>query len=152
MSTDRQGNGRVLVAEDEPTLRLATLRLLVSSGYAAEGADDGESAWTALNQEPFDLLITDHSMPRLSGVELLKRLRKANLQLPAIMVSGSMPNEELDRHPWLRLHCRLLKPYSAAELLRRVGAALDPGAPVRGLGDRVRNWFEEPVAATAAHR
>jgi CheY-like chemotaxis protein len=152
MSTGRNGEGRVLVAEDEPTIRRVTVRLLASSGYEAEGADDGEAAWTALNREPFDLLITDHCMPRLSGVELLKRLRSARMDLPVIMVSGSMPTEELERHPWLRLDDRLLKPYSAADLLRRVAQALNPGAPARGLGSMVRNWFEQPAAVATPHR
>jgi DNA-binding response OmpR family regulator len=145
MSTNRLGTGRVLVAEDEPTIRRVAVRLLASSGYEAEGAEDGEAAWTALNRAPFDLLITDHCMPRLTGVELLKRLRTARMELPVIMVSGCMPTEELGRHPWLRVDDRLLKPYSASELLRRVAAAL-------GFGSLVRNWFERPVAPVVPHR
>lgn len=146
MSTQRQGAGRVLVADDDASLLRVTVRLLTSSGYEAEGAEDGEAAWTALNREPFDLLITDHCMPRLTGVELLKRLRTARMELPVIMVSGIMPNEELDRHPWLRVNDRLLKPYSASELLRRVAAALEPGFPACGFGSVVRNWFEHPAS------
>ncbi len=152
MSTGRNGAGRVLVADDEPSILHVTVRLLTSTGYEAEGAEDGEAAWTALNREPFDLLITDHCMPRLSGVELLKRLRTARMELPVIMVSGVMPTEELERHPWLRLDDRLLKPYSATDLLRRVAAALNPGPPARGLGAMVRNWFEQPAAVSSPHR
>ena len=152
MSTTRQGAGRVLVADDETSLLRVTVRLLTSTGYDAEGAEDGEAAWTALNREPFDLLITDHCMPRLSGVELLKRLRSARMELPVIMVSGVMPTEELERHPWLRLDDRLIKPYSATDLLRRVAAALNPAPPARELGSLVRNWFEQPAALAAPHR
>lgn len=152
MSTNRQGAGRVLVADDERSILHVTVRLLTATGYDAEGAEDGEAAWTALNRTPFDLLITDHCMPRLSGLELLKRLRTAGMELPVIMVSGVMPTQELARHPWLRLDDRLVKPYSAADLLRRVAQALNPGAPACGPGSTVRNWFEQPAAVASPQR
>lgn len=126
MSTNRLGNGRVLIAEDEPTILRITLRFLNLSGYEAEGAEDGEVAWQALNRERFDLLITDHGMPRLSGIELVKRLRTARMDLPVIMVSAMMPTLELDRHPWLCVRARVQKPYSVTHLLERVAGLLPP--------------------------
>lgn len=124
MSANRIGKGRVLVAEDEAALRLVTLRVLNLSGYEAEGAEDGEIAWQALVRERFDPLITDHGMPRLSGLELLKRLRVARMDLPVILVSAMMPHQELDRHPWLCVQVRMQKPYSVTQLLDRVADLL----------------------------
>lgn len=132
MSSNRLGKGRVLVAEDEPALRLVTVRVLNQSGYEAEGAEDGEFAWQALQRAQFDLLITDHGMPRLSGIELLKRLRVARMDLPVILASAMMPNQELDRHPWLSVQVRLQKPYSVAQLLEQVACLLPADGNVTG--------------------
>lgn len=144
--------GRVLVAEDEAALRRLTVLLLRSSGYAVVGVEDGEAAWDALNREPFDLVVTDHCMPRLSGLELLERLRNSGMDVPVIMVSGTMPAEALSQHPWLHLHNHLAKPYTSADLLRCVAAALDSGSASAASGPNGCNWFEHPELTAPSPR
>lgn len=87
-------------------------------------AEDGEAGWEALQVKNYDLLITDNQMPRVSGIELLKRLRLEEQEIPVIMVSGAMPTEELNRNSWLRLSATLPKPFTGDRLLRIVKEVL----------------------------
>jgi DNA-binding NtrC family response regulator len=72
----------------------------------------------------YHLLITDNDMPKVSGVDLVKKLHAARLALPVIMATGTFPVEELNRHPWLPIEATLLKPYSVEELLTTVSNVL----------------------------
>ena len=115
---------RILVVDDDADIRQLNASVLVASGYQVDTAEDGAVAWATLQRNGFDLLITDNNMPNLSGVELLENLFRAHLGLPVILVSGNVPTEELNRQPWLQIEATLLKPYTIAELLGTVKAAL----------------------------
>src|SRR6266516_2928525 len=75
---------RLLVVEDDPTMRNLGAQVLVRAGYQVDAAEDGAAGWEALRAERYDLLITDHRMPRLSGLELVKKLRSARMTLPVV--------------------------------------------------------------------
>jgi DNA-binding response OmpR family regulator len=120
--------------DDDIVVRRLGATVLVRSGYRVDTAGDGQAGWEALQTKNYDLLITDHNMPKVSGVELVKKLRSENAALPVILVSGTIPTEEFDRHPWLRLTAMLLKPYTPAEMLKTVKKVLSeaestPGGP-----------------------
>jgi len=115
---------RILVVEDEPDIRLLSTEVLIHSGYAVDAAADGAVAWQALCAESYDLMITDNNMPRLTGVELLKKLRSARMALPVILATGTLPKEEFIRYPWLQPDATLLKPYTVEELLGTVRTVL----------------------------
>jgi len=100
----------ILVVEDDILLRRLNTKVLVRSGYDVDAAADGVAAWQALNTDSYDLLITDNNMPKVSGVELLKKLRAARMALPVIMATGTLPKEEFTRYPWLQPAATLLKP------------------------------------------
>ena len=117
-------SNRILVVDDDRDLRLLSADVLVGSGYQVDTAADGADGWEALHTKSYDLLITDNSMPKLSGVELVKKLRSAHMALPVILASGAMPTEELDRHPWLQLAATLVKPFSTGQLLETVNEVL----------------------------
>ena len=117
-------SSRILVVEDDRGVRELNTKVLSRSGYEVDAAEDGAAAWQALNSDSYDLMITDHNMPELTGVELLKKLRAARMTLPVILVSGMMPTEELNQHPWLQIEATLLKPYTIAELLGTVKEVL----------------------------
>jgi len=108
---------RILVVEDEPSLRKLTAAVLTCSGYHVDTAEDGATAWDSLQLINYDLLITDHTMPKLTGVALLEKLHAADLAVPAILVSGNPPITELSQHPELQIEAVLLKPYTLDELL-----------------------------------
>ena len=111
---------RILVAEDDDDIRRLNTEALVSSGYKVDAAADGAVAWDTLRFNRYDLLVTDYNMPKMSGIELLKKLRAAHMAVPVIMVSGTIPTEKLKRHPWLQIDATLLKPYTADQLLATV--------------------------------
>jgi DNA-binding response OmpR family regulator len=119
---------RILFVDDNLTVRESCAKVLKKSGYHVDAAEDGEAAWKALHATNYDLLITDQTMPKLSGVELVKKLRVAQMKLPVVLVSAALPTEELDRHPWLQLAATLLKPFTVEELLKTVQAALSATA------------------------
>ena len=111
---------RILVVDDDISIRRFTTEMLMRSSYHVDTAEDGAAAWESLQSNSYDLLVTDHNMPKVSGVELVKKLRVARMTLPAILMSGSMPTEELNRHPGLQIEATLLKPDGVLELLGMV--------------------------------
>jgi DNA-binding NtrC family response regulator len=115
---------RVLVVDDDIYVRELNAGVLLRSGYKVDTAEDGADAWKALNDHRYDLLITDNKMPRLTGLELIQKLRSENMMLPVILASGVLPLEELKQHPELRLDAVLAKPFTLPELLDAVKKVL----------------------------
>jgi DNA-binding NtrC family response regulator len=122
---------RILVVDDDADIRHLNASVLKASGYEVATAVDGDAAWAILDSQCYDLLVTDHSMPKLTGIELLNELHVAGKSLPSILVSGDLPTAELRRHPWLRISATLLKPYTATELLGTVRQVLQVAAETR---------------------
>jgi DNA-binding response OmpR family regulator len=123
----------ILVVEDDNFFRRLNAAVLAQSGYEVDTAEDGAAAWQALNTDSYDLLITDNRMPKVSGVDLLKKLRAARMVLPVIMATGTLPKEEFARYPWLQPAATLLKPYTSEDMLRTVKRVLREAA---GNGDK----------------
>ena len=138
---------RILEAEDDISIRLLNTERLVHAGYEVDAAEDAAAAWKALNNDNYDLLITDHNMPKLTGVELLKKLRAAQMVLPVILLSGKVPNEEFTRYPWLQFTAVLLKPYTFAELLVTVKEVLSTTNGARQLLEPTPNFQSRPAIA-----
>ena len=121
---------RILVVEDEPDIRRLNAEVLIRSGYHVDTAEDGLAGWEALHAvrhapESYALLITDHDMPGMTGLALVKKLREARVALPVIMATGRLPTEDLmNRYPWLQPAATLVKPYSIEQLLGTVDAVL----------------------------
>lgn len=110
--------------EDDGDIRYLNAEVLKRYGYQVDTAEDGASGWRALNAKRYDVLITDHTMPRVTGLDLIKKLRSEEMQLAVILASGTVPTEELCRYPWLQLDAMLLKPYAAEDLLQTVRTVL----------------------------
>jgi two-component system cell cycle response regulator CpdR len=111
---------RILVVDDESDIRALLTAILAGSGYQVESAENGAVAWEALQAKPYDLLITDNNMPKISGVELVKNLRSARMELPVVMVAGIVPEDELAQNPSLKIAATLSKPFALADLLDTV--------------------------------
>jgi DNA-binding response OmpR family regulator len=114
---------RILVVDDDICIRDISAQILASSGYQVDTVEDGAAAWDALHASSYDLLITDNNMPKVSGIDLVKRLRSERMALPVIMASG-FPAEMLERIPSLRLDATLPKPFTGDELLGTVKRVL----------------------------
>ena len=137
---------RILVVEDEEDIRRLNAEVLKSSGYHVDAAADGTAAWEALCADNYDLMITDNSMPKLTGVDLLKKLRSARMALPVIMATGTMPQEEFKRYPWLQPTATLVKPYTIEELLGTVRVVLRATDSAVGQFEPMPDWRSQPSA------
>jgi len=69
-----------------------------------------QPGWEALLSKRYDLLITDNFMPKLTGIEMVKKLHAARMNLPVIMATAIFPQEEFILHPWLEAIPTLIKP------------------------------------------
>jgi DNA-binding response OmpR family regulator len=115
---------RILLVDDDRDVRNLNADVLVRAGYHVDTAENGASGWKALEANRYDALITDNTMPGVTGLDLIKKLRSADMTLSVILASGTVPAEELNRCPWLQVDALLPKPYSIAELLRTVDQVL----------------------------
>lgn len=108
---------RILVVEEADDVRQLNAEVLIDAGYQVEVAEDGAAAWAALQLHRYDLLITDQFLPKVSGVELLKKIHTARMSLPVIMATAILPTWEFALHPCLQAVTMLRKPYSFEKLL-----------------------------------
>lgn len=140
-------SGRVLVVDDDPSIRTIITLALQSAGYGVRCADDGVAAWEALCTEGFDLLICDHEMPRLTGVDLLRRVRVSHGDLPVILISGRMPWTEIAFPKLLEPGCAMEKPFTVADLLANVFRMVIAGSPTRTPVDHISPLGMAPLTS-----
>ena len=137
---------RILVVDDDIIFRQLNTEALLRSGYEVDAAEDGAAAWEALQIKAFNLLITDQDMPKLTGIELVRKLRAAHMALPVVMATGRLPTDELARNPSLQLAATLVKPFAVDVLLDTVQNVLratdSAPRPIEPLPD----WRSQPSA------
>jgi hypothetical protein len=121
---------RVLVVDDEESIRVISARVLAQHGFVVETAADGVEALEMIRPDParFAVVITDLMMPRMGGRDLVYALRQLAPDLPVICSSGLTELEADKAGPAgpaeAALEVRLRKPYAEKELLRVIGAEL----------------------------
>ena len=122
----KAAGARILLADDNADMR-AYVRDLLSANYVVETVADGEEALVAVRRERPDLVIADIMMPRLDGLSLLKLLRgDASLRdVPVLLLSARAGEEAYVEGLDAGADDYLVKPFSARELLARVGARLE---------------------------
>ena len=147
-------SSRILVAEDDPAIRQLLSDLLKGEGYDAVAAEDGEKAilaWegAARGGSPFDLLLLDIMMPKASGYDVLKRVRRDDDRVAVLMLSAK--SEEIDKVVGLELGADdyVTKPFGARELLARIAAVLRR-SPRPSAGARADGGASGGKAATEA--
>jgi DNA-binding response OmpR family regulator len=114
------------VVDDDNDTRQLSIDVLAGSGYDVEAAKDGADGWKALQANTYDLIITDNKMPRMTGIEMLEKLRFARMSVPVIMATGCLPTHEFVRKPWLKPEGTLERPFSNDVLLATVKKVLRP--------------------------
>ena len=114
----------ILYVDDDAAVRHLYGKILLQAGYGVDLAGDGHAGWEALQRKKYELLITDHDMPQLTGLELAVRARGAGMELPIIIASGCTWLANTDAYAWLRLSPSLQKPFTPDDLLQTVEAVL----------------------------
>jgi len=125
------GHPRILVVDGDRDLRRLYAEALARPGYHIDGVEDGGTGWEALQANHYQLLITEHSLPVLTGIELVRKLRAARMTLPVVMAAERFPTDELIRNPSLELAALLPKPFYLSQLLETVRAVLCPAVDIR---------------------
>lgn len=146
---------RVLVVEDDPSIAIGLRINLESEGYVVDLAEDGETGLELARTTDPDLIVLDVMLPKRNGLEVLHDLRAEGRTMPIIILSAKAG--EMDKVAGLELGAEdyVAKPFSLAELLARVRAALrrgnaaPPPAPRRGI---VFGEVEVDVAARNVKR
>jgi two-component system, OmpR family, response regulator len=113
---------RVLIAEDDTVLADALCRSLRKGGYAVDWVTSGSQADSALVGQPYDLLILDLGLPRISGMEVLKRLRSRQSALPVLILTAADSIEQRVKGLDLGADDFMAKPFALSELEARVRA------------------------------
>ena len=131
---------KILVAEDDPNIRLGLVATLESEGYAVTAASDGAQALRLFPQEKFELVVLDVMMPKASGYDVCRELRARGARVPVLFLTAK--GEEIDKVVGLKLGADdyVTKPFGVRELLARVEALLRRG----------RSSAAEPAAALPA--
>jgi DNA-binding response OmpR family regulator len=123
------GSKRILIADDDSEIRECIALLLSHTGFKVETVQDGEEGWRAVRRAEFDLLITDHQMPNMTGLNLIMKIREASIGAPCILISGDLPETESALMPLIRPGAILTKPFEFAALIALVQSLLRKDAP-----------------------
>lgn len=123
-ATDRAlGRPRVLVAEDDPSIRLTIKYILIDEGYEVVFAEDGREAVELARKNPPDVMLLDQMMPRLSGREVLRELRDdpSTSSIPVVMLTG-LAGGDATEWPGARF---IAKPFDPAALIHSIKSIVD---------------------------
>jgi two-component system alkaline phosphatase synthesis response regulator PhoP len=126
---------RILVVEDDRTLRQALVFNLEREGYEVRGAVDGEQALAAARDGGIDLMLLDLMLPGMSGLEVLRTLRADGVDTPVVILSAK--GGEIDKVVGLKVGADdyIAKPFSRPELLARVETVLRRERRAEATGD-----------------
>lgn len=122
-----RGREHILVVEDDPAVRSATVALLARAGYqvsSASGAAEAEAALAAMGAPP-QLLLSDVVMPEVSGPELVARVEQRYPHMRVVFMSGFADDDAVMRGVAARELALVAKPFSASELLGTIRRILD---------------------------
>ena len=115
---------KILIAEDDRELRQLFEHVLTKNGYAVRGVNNGAQALQALEENYFDLIISDIMMPEMDGYELADTLRQAGNQTPIIMITAKGEFDDMRRGFLSGTDDYMVKPVNVNEMVLRVGALL----------------------------
>lgn len=129
---------KILIVEDEPNMRLGLKDNLEFEGYEVDLAADGEAGLQKILDLNFDLILLDVMMPKLSGFDVCKTIRKKGVSTPVILLTAK--DQEIDKVLGLELGADdyITKPFSLRELLARIKAVLRRGENLHSEAGKVK--------------
>ena len=125
---------KILLVEDEKHLAKGLSFNLKKEGYQVTLAEDGEAALQCWADNEFDMMILDLMLPKLGGLEVIKRIRKTNIRFPVLMLTAKSTDDDRAQGLEAGADDYLPKPFHLPELLLRVKGIL-----------RRKEWYKEPV-------
>jgi PAS domain S-box-containing protein len=145
----RSGHERILVVDDEQAVRTVSCRMLTGLGYGVRAAAGPEEALGLYRQDPgaFDLVLTDQTMPKMTGLALIERLREISPSVRVVLMTGFSPTLLERSTGEMGIDAILSKPFTRRELAAAVHAALGGGARRR----RGRRRVEVPAPGSGRH-
>jgi CheY-like chemotaxis protein len=123
--TDEGAGLRVLVADDDPAIRMLVQRVLARQGYDVTTANDGADAIVQLDENQFDLLVLDLMMPKVDGIGVITHLQSRGATRPPILVMTAAAPDILRRLPTERIAKVITKPFDLDELMREASEAIE---------------------------
>lgn len=124
MSAEPTETARILVVDDERVIREILAEFLALEGFSVHTVEDGEKALTELRLHPYDLLITDLKMPKLSGLQLLEKIEQERLGVLTVLMTGFGTVETAIEAMKKGAYDYLLKPFKVEEVIHVVERAL----------------------------
>ncbi len=119
---EKQQQETVLVADDDDEFRRAVAEIIALEGWHVWEAADGEEALVCASKLQPDVIVLDHRMPRLTGSEVIQRLRDTGNQVPVVFVSAAYELKDLALS--VGVNCHLRKPFGVDDLVAMLKRAL----------------------------
>lgn len=117
--------GKILVVDDEKGIRELLFDVLSREGFKVTLAKDGQDSLKQMRRRKFDLLITDVNMPKVDGIELLRKMKKAGRREKVIIMSGRPITRDDFGKGVLPIHTLLEKPFHIQNFLDVVTSVLE---------------------------
>lgn len=107
---------KILIVDDAGPVVVLCVNVLQALGYAVKGANRGETAVELLRKEPFDLMVLDYKMPRMTGFEVFQQARTLHPGMAVVLVTGHGTPEIINEATRMGFSAILLKPFTSDEL------------------------------------
>ena len=121
---------RILLVEDDQRIAIALMETLRDRQYQVDLGKDGESGWEFLQAFNYELILLDITLPKLNGIQLCQRLRKAGIQTPVLMLTARDSSSDKVLGLDAGADDYVVKPFDLAELTARIRALLRRGTTV----------------------
>jgi DNA-binding response OmpR family regulator len=121
---------RILLVEDDQRIAIALMETLRDRQYQVDLGEDGESGWEFLQAFSYELILLDVTLPKLNGIQLCQRLRKAGIQTPVLMLTARDSSSDKVLGLDAGADDYVVKPFDLAELTARIRALLRRGTTV----------------------
>lgn len=115
---------KIIIAEDDTELRALFKQVLIKNGYAVQGVSNGKEALEAIENDYYDLLISDIMMPVMDGYELVRTLRESGNNIPVLTITAKDAFDEMRMGFLSGMDDYMVKPVNVNEMVLRVGALL----------------------------
>ena len=125
---------KILLVEDEKHLAKGLSYNLKKEGYQVTVAEDGVAALDRLREDSFDMMILDLMLPKMGGMEVVKKVRETNIRFPVLMLTAKTTDEDRTLGLEAGADDYIPKPFHLPELLLRVKGIL-----------RRKDWYDEPI-------